>query len=123
MEENNIQVWFYCDSEKDSSACCAYAYGIPESTLSDEDLYDSFLYNADYLWEAFAEMAPEFGSGIDKAELLVENGTFTSLREAIKEVFGHFLIACEVDGVRKELNWNIDNLMYSMIFEEFGVKS
>ena len=122
MEKNNIVVWFYCESEKEPSACCAYAYGIPEN-MSDEELYESFIYNGDILGEAFAEMAPEFEPGIKKAESLLRNGAYTSLREAIKEVFGQFVVACEVDGVEKEINWNIDDLMYSMIFEYYGVKS
>lgn len=123
MEENTVQVWFYCGSEKDSSACCAFAYAICDSSMSEEDLHESFLYNADYLGEAFAEMAQAFSHGIDKAELLVKNGDFSKLGEAIKDVFGHFLISCEVDGVKKEINWDIDDLMYSIIFEYFGVKS
>ncbi len=122
-QDNTIQIWFYCCSEKNSAACCAYAYDIPDSSMSEEELYESFLYNAAYLEEAFAEVASDFEPGLDKAKLLVKNGDFSTLEEAIKDVFGRFLISCEVNGKRKEINWDIDDLMYSMIFEHFGVKS
>ena len=68
---------------------------------------------ADAFWENYNEFSP----GIEKAKQLLNEGKFSSFREALVNVFGHFAFAFESNGKAIKLDSGIesDELMYSLL--------
>ena len=110
LENREIEIWVCLSSEKESvSLCWGITYdpeGPGSDWLSDETSEESF-------WENYSDFEP----GIDKAKQLVKLDTSLSFKQALYEVFGHFLVSYEVNGIEKDLGYNIDGdgIMYSLL--------
>ena len=113
MDDKETEVMFHCYSEKISSACIGF--GICVNSFSEANLLDYFNENSAYFEEGFWEMSREFEPGAKNAEEMVNTGKALSIRDAVKEVFGHFQFYAEADGVRSKLNWDMDEGIYSLI--------
>lgn len=72
--------------------------------------------------DSFWENHRDFGPGIDRAKRLVFNNPSMTLEQALFEVFGHFTIFYEVNGVEQKLDYDIDadEIMYSMLKADIG---
>lgn len=71
----------------------------------------------DGMSDSFCENYDEFEPGIERARKLVCMNPQMSSREALFEVFGNFTISYEVDGIEKNLNFDIDvnDIMYLIL--------
>ena len=95
MNNENIEIWACCYSEKEdvSVSCGFYINSISsfDKLKTKEMIYEE-------LSESFWENHFEFEAGIEKAEkLLLSNADLTPY-DAFFEVFGHFSVSYEKDG-------------------------
>ena len=109
MSENSQDVSVSCFSEK-TGISLGFGYSLDENYDEDEQLSIG-------IGESFWENYFEFESGIDRAKKMIDDGLFTEYREALFDVFGHFQLAFEVDGVEEERSYGIDpdEIIYSML--------
>ena len=110
--EINIMAW--CTSEK---ADVFIGFGITiESSDGSIDFSDT-----DWIWEgmgdSFWENHYEFECGLAEAEAIYDSTPDITFYEALFSVFGNFSIRYEVDGIDRDLPFNIDvnKSMYALL--------
>ncbi len=114
MDSREIEIWICLSSEKES---VSLSWGVSYNPEEDPDgpgtdwLFDGT--DGESFWENYSDFEP----GIEKAKQLIELNPSLSFRQALFEVFGHFSVSYEVDGVEKDLGYNIDadEVMYSLL--------
>ena len=101
-----------CFSEK-AGIALGFGYSVDENTAEDEQI-------ANGIEESFWENHYEFEPGIDKAKKLLADNTYSSLRDALKEVFGHFQLTFVIDGVEEAHSCmiNPDEIVYRLLENE-----
>ncbi len=115
MEDKEIEIMAWCTSKKESVSLgfgvTFNPRGYPDG-LSSEWIYEGI---GDSFWENYADFEP----GIDKARQLACNNPTMKLEQALSEVFGCFDISYEVDGVEKQLHYDVDvnEIIYSLLKE------
>lgn len=113
MDDREIEIMAYCSSEKESASI---GFGVSYTLKDHPDgpgmdwIGEGF---ADSFWENYYEFEP----GIERAKQLMQMNPEMSFREALFKVFGKFSVTYEVDGVEKNLSYNVDadGIMYSML--------
>lgn len=113
MDDKEIEIMAWCSSETEG---VSLGFGISYNPQKHPDgLPLDWVYEgmADSFWENYRDFEP----GIDKARQLVCNSTSMTLEQALFEVFGHFNISYVVDGVEKNLGYDIDadKAMYPLL--------
>lgn len=114
MTEHEISA--YCYSKKEN---VGIGFGI--SFDSDEDSIETL--GVEWIdigmSESFWENAFEFNAGIEKALILIEENPNSTYRQALYDVFGDFVLSCEMDGKTIDFIWKIDSnqTMYDLLVE------
>lgn len=116
MTEKRIEIWVGFSSEKTNAGVGLGTSYNPDEQPNGPDpewILDGTL------GEAFWELYEEFEPGVEKARQLVQSSPDLTLKQALFEVFGHFVIWYEVDGVEKDLGYDLeaDKLIYPLLEE------
>ena len=119
MINDAIQLDVVCFSEKEDVSL-GFGFGI-----SEEDKVNKWISEpgdiAIGISDSYYELYFEFEPGINKAKKLVEDGYFSSIRDALLEVFGHFRLSFSVDGIDEEFDYDfdVDECMFDLLEEDF----
>ena len=114
-DKEYLDISITCYSEKvDASIGFGFSIEATENVLGEQFELDILL-----MQEAFWENYYEYEPGVEMARSMMKDNPSLTYKQALREVFGHFKIAYQVDGQEMdgnlEFDADIEECMYSMI--------
>lgn len=106
MEENEIMLDVVCYSEKEEISL-GFGFCISETDKENKCISDPGEI-AIGISESYYELWEEFEPGVEKARKLIREKRFSNVKDALLEVFGHFMLRFSIDGVEEEFDYDFD---------------